>query len=196
MFASVDGAPVQVIAPVGGFAPAGGGPVGAGEAEREAAARRLVDGGGARGRSTWPRGRCCRAALLRLGAEEHVLLLTHAPHRQRRVVAWGCSSASCRRCTRRTRAGEASPLPELPVQYADYAVWQREWLQGEVLERQLAYWREQLAGAPALLELPTDRPRPAVQSVRGRDACGASCRAELQRAAAGAEPAARARRCS
>ena len=65
------------------------------------------------------------------------------------------------------REGGESPLAELPVQYADYAVWQREQLAGEVLERQLAYWREQLAGAPALLELPTDRPRPPVQTYRG-----------------------------
>ena len=57
-----------------------------------------------------------------------------------------------------------SPLPELAVQYADYALWQREWLRGEVLERQVAYWKEQLSGAPAALDLPTDRPRPAVQS--------------------------------
>jgi amino acid adenylation domain-containing protein len=63
--------------------------------------------------------------------------------------------------------GQASPLPELPIQYADYAVWQRGWLQGEVLERQLAYWTGQLKGAPAVLVLPTDRPRPAVQSYRG-----------------------------
>ena len=62
---------------------------------------------------------------------------------------------------------QPSPLPELPIQYADYAVWQREWLAGEVLEAQLAYWREQLQGAPAVLELPTDYPRPAVQSFRG-----------------------------
>jgi len=62
---------------------------------------------------------------------------------------------------------EASPLPELPIQYADFAMWQREWLRGEVLERQLGYWREQLEGAPPLLELPTDRPRPAVQTYRG-----------------------------
>ena len=65
------------------------------------------------------------------------------------------------------REGRPSPLPELAVQYADFAVWQREQLQGEMLERQVAYWKAQLAGAPALLELPTDRPRPAVQSYRG-----------------------------
>ena len=63
--------------------------------------------------------------------------------------------------------GKPSPLAELPVQYADYAAWQREWLQGEALEGQLDYWRKQLEGAPAVLELPTDRPRPAVQSYRG-----------------------------
>src|SRR6185369_15674191 len=60
-----------------------------------------------------------------------------------------------------------SPLPELPVQYADFAVWQRSWLQGEVLEREIASWKQHLAGLPPLLELPTDRPRPAVQSYRG-----------------------------
>ncbi|AUB43295.1 Non-ribosomal peptide synthetase component F (plasmid) [Nostoc flagelliforme CCNUN1] len=60
-----------------------------------------------------------------------------------------------------------TPLAELSVQYADFAVWQRHWLQGEILESHLAYWRQQLAGAPALLELPTDRPRPAVQTFQG-----------------------------
>ena len=63
--------------------------------------------------------------------------------------------------------GRPSPLAELPIQYADFAAWQREWLQGAVLEEQLGYWQQQLAGAPGLLELPTDRPRPAVQSFRG-----------------------------
>jgi len=58
-------------------------------------------------------------------------------------------------------------LPEIHLQYVDFAVWQRQWLQGEVLESQLAYWQQKLAGMPALLELPTDRPRPAVQSFRG-----------------------------
>src|SRR5690606_5781542 len=64
-------------------------------------------------------------------------------------------------------AGQPSPLPELPIQYADYAHWQREWLQGEVLEKQLAYWRERLGDEPPVLELPTDRPRPAVRTNRG-----------------------------
>jgi amino acid adenylation domain-containing protein len=58
-------------------------------------------------------------------------------------------------------------LPEIHLQYVDFAVWQRQWLQGEVLESQLAYWQQKLAGMPALLELPADRPRPAVQSFRG-----------------------------
>ncbi len=60
-----------------------------------------------------------------------------------------------------------SPLPELAVQYADFAIWQRRWLAGEALERQLAYWRERLRGLPAQLDLPTDRPRPAIESARG-----------------------------
>ena len=60
-----------------------------------------------------------------------------------------------------------SPLPELPIQYADYASWQREWLSGDVLENQLGYWKQKLGGQLPVLELPTDRPRPAVQSSRG-----------------------------
>ena len=62
--------------------------------------------------------------------------------------------------------GESSPLPELAIQYADYAVWQRNWLQGEILDAQLGYWTKQLAGLPDL-ELPTDRPRQPVASRRG-----------------------------
>ncbi len=65
------------------------------------------------------------------------------------------------------REGRASPLPDLSIQYGDFAHWQRHWLEGERLERQLAYWRKQLDGAPPLLKLPTDHPRPAVQTDRG-----------------------------
>ncbi|WP_424102173.1 non-ribosomal peptide synthase/polyketide synthase [Moorena producens] len=64
-------------------------------------------------------------------------------------------------------AGVPSPLPELPIQYADFALWQRQWLSGEILERQLNYWKEALFGAPELLQLPTDRPRPYVMSYQG-----------------------------
>src|SRR6185295_7776423 len=64
-------------------------------------------------------------------------------------------------------SGLPSPLPELPVQYADYAAWQRGWLAGEVLEAQIAYWKQALGGVPPLLDLPTDRPRPPVQTFRG-----------------------------
>ncbi|CAK0763173.1 hypothetical protein CCP3SC5AM1_330001 [Gammaproteobacteria bacterium] len=60
--------------------------------------------------------------------------------------------------------GQVSPLPPLPIQYADFALWQRQWLHGEVLATQLRYWKTQLAGAPELLSLPTDRPRPPVQT--------------------------------
>ena len=62
--------------------------------------------------------------------------------------------------------GRPSPLPELPLQYADYTVWQRQCLAGEQLEEQLSYWKERLTGAPPVLELPTDDPRPAVQTFR------------------------------
>src|SRR6185369_10834910 len=64
-------------------------------------------------------------------------------------------------------AGLPSPLPALPVQYTNFAVWQHSWLHGEVLENEIDFWRRQLAGLPPLLELPTDRPRPAAQSYRG-----------------------------
>jgi len=63
---------------------------------------------------------------------------------------------------------DSSPLPELTVQYADFAVWQREWLQGELFQQQLDYWSKQLADCPAALNLPTDRPRPAYQSYQGK----------------------------
>ncbi|HEX8317688.1 amino acid adenylation domain-containing protein [Longimicrobium sp.] len=107
-----------------------------------------------------------RVSLLRLGAEEHVLLLS-----MHHVVSDGWSMGVLYRelssLYEAYRDGRESPLPELSVQYADFAVWQREQLEGAVLERQLAYWRERLAGAPELLELPTDRQRPAVQTYRG-----------------------------
>ena len=107
-----------------------------------------------------------RAALLRLRADEHVLLI--AVHH---IVSDGWSTGILLRelgvLYRAFVAGEPSPLPELPLQYGSFASWQRRWLTGAVLERQLAYWRQRLRGAPGVLELPTDRPRPPVQSLRG-----------------------------
>ncbi|MFL6200611.1 MAG: amino acid adenylation domain-containing protein, partial [Thermoanaerobaculia bacterium] len=101
-----------------------------------------------------------RATLLRLGDRDHVALLT-----MHHIVSdgWSMGVLVCELSA--LYAG--SPLPALPIQYADYAEWQREWLAGGVLDAQLAWWRERLEGAPAVLELPTDRPRPAVQSLAG-----------------------------
>src|SRR5437868_1228275 len=107
-----------------------------------------------------------RANLLRLGETEHVLLLTI-----HHIVSDGWSMGVFVRelaaLYEAYMAGRPSPLQELPIQYADFAAWQRRWLQGDVLEEQLNYWRAQLADAPPLLELPTDRPRQPVQSYRG-----------------------------
>jgi len=106
-----------------------------------------------------------RARLIRLGETEHLLALTlhHAVFDEwsERVLRRDLHAAY-----ERLLAGRTDPLPEPAVQYADYAVWQRSWLTGEVLERQLGYWRERLAGAP-VLELPTDRPRPQAWSASG-----------------------------
>src|SRR5207247_130736 len=70
-------------------------------------------------------------------------------------------------CSEAFSAGVAPSLPRLTIQYADFAAWQREWLRDALYEKQLAFWKQQLAGAPAILELPTDHPRPAAQSFRG-----------------------------
>ncbi|HEV2727188.1 MAG TPA: amino acid adenylation domain-containing protein, partial [Solirubrobacterales bacterium] len=107
-----------------------------------------------------------RARLVKVAEEEHVALLT-----MHHIVSDGWSMGVLVREVAALYSayvrGEESPLPELPVQYADFAVWQRGWLQGEELERQMGYWRRQLEGAPPALELPTDRPRPAVLGRRG-----------------------------
>jgi amino acid adenylation domain-containing protein len=107
-----------------------------------------------------------QARLVRLSKEEHVLQVT-----LHHLIADGWSVGVLARETRALYEAfiedNSSPLPELPAQYADFALWQREWLQGELLESQVAYWREQLAGAPTALELPTDHMRPPVQSFAG-----------------------------
>ncbi|HEV3050635.1 MAG TPA: amino acid adenylation domain-containing protein, partial [Longimicrobium sp.] len=165
VFAEVDGSPVQMIAPFGGFTLPMEDLAGLSEADREAAVRRRTGKEAARPFDL-SAGPLFRAALLRLSAEEHVLLLS-----MHHIVSDGWSMGVLFRELSALydayRGGRESPLPDLPVQYADYALWQREQLEGEALDRQLSYWREQLSGAPELLELPTDRPRPPVQTYRG-----------------------------
>ena len=107
-----------------------------------------------------------RVRLLKLGPQDHVLVLT-----LHHIVCDGWSSQILARefvtLYEAFHAGLPSSLPPLPIQYADYAVWQRGWLQGSVIEERLAYWKEKLKGRLPVLDLPTDRPRPAVQSDRG-----------------------------
>ncbi|HKH48745.1 MAG TPA: amino acid adenylation domain-containing protein, partial [Thermoanaerobaculia bacterium] len=107
-----------------------------------------------------------RALLLRLGPQEHALCLT-IHHIATDGWSWRVLFRELAQLYDAFAAGRPSPLPALPVQYADFARWQRAWLRGEVLERQLAYWREALRGRLPVLDLPADRPRPAVQSFRG-----------------------------
>ncbi len=112
------------------------------------------------------RGDLLRVTLYRTDDEQHVMLL--AVHH---IVSDGWSMgvlvAEVTALYTAFAQGQPSPLPELPVQYGDFAVWQRGWLAGEVLDQQVGYWKRQLAGAPPVLELPTDRPRPAEQTFRG-----------------------------
>lgn len=164
-FSIVDGRPVQVIAPLLTLTlpivdlrelP---------ETEREIEVQRL-----ARSEARRPfdlaEGPLVRATVLRLGENEHVgLLIMH------HIVSDGWSTGILIRemalLYQAFCSGRPTPLPELPVQYADFAHWQRQWLEGKVLETQLGYWKQQLLGAPPLLKLPTDRPRPAIQTFRG-----------------------------
>ncbi|MCA1372779.1 MULTISPECIES: non-ribosomal peptide synthetase [unclassified Bradyrhizobium] len=107
-----------------------------------------------------------RGRLIRMAEGEHLFLLT-----QHHIVSDGWSIGVLMRelgaLYRAFAAGKDDPLPPLAIQYPDYAVWQRQWLSGERLQRQVDYWREALADAPAVLELPTDRPRPPIRSLAG-----------------------------
>jgi hypothetical protein len=135
------------------------------ENEREMEARRLA-GEEALLPFDLAKGPLLRARLLRLAPDDHILLLT-----MHHIVsdAWsaGVFLQELGVLYEAFSAGKPSPLPELAIQYADYAAWQRQWLQGRVLQKQLSYWREQLKRAPAVLELAHDHPRPQVRSFRG-----------------------------
>ncbi len=111
------------------------------------------------------RGPLLRVFLTRLSLSDHI-----GPSSMHHIVGDGWSSGMLFQELGQIYGafveGKPTPLPELPIQYPDFAIWQRKWLRGEALEGQLAYWRDHLAGAPQLLELPTDRPRSASTSQR------------------------------
>ncbi|HVG21000.1 MAG TPA: amino acid adenylation domain-containing protein, partial [Blastocatellia bacterium] len=134
--------------------------------DREAEAQRLTAEEASLGFDL-SRGPLLRVKLIRLKEAENVVLLT-----LHHIVSDGWSiGVLVREVSALYEAygkGEESTLPELRIQYADFAKWQREWLQGEVLDKQMRYWREKLKGPLPVLELPTDRPRPLIQTYRGR----------------------------
>jgi amino acid adenylation domain-containing protein len=164
-FAIVDGRPVQVIAPALTLTLSMVDLRELPETEREAEVERLATNE-ARRPFDLAHGPLVRATVLRLGENEHVGLLT-----MHHIVSDGWSTGILIRemailyegfCS-----GRPTSLPELPIQYADFAHWQRQWLDGGVLQSQLTYWKRQLAGAPPFLDLPTDHTRPIVQTFRG-----------------------------
>src|SRR5215212_2362064 len=165
-FMSVDGEPAQVIMPSLQLELPVHDLRGVPESERQADVARL-SGKEARRPFDLSSGPLLRAQLLRVTDEQMVLLLT-----MHHIISDGWSVGIFFRELSALyeawhRGRRESPLPELAIQYADYAQWQRERLSGAALAELLGYWREQLAGAPGVLELPLDRVRPAVQSFRG-----------------------------
>src|SRR6185369_13271191 len=159
VFSAPEDSPVQVVQPAAPFELPVVDLSGLPESRRETAASALA--GEEAGRPfDLTRDLMLHCLLLRLAEDNHVLALT-----LHHIASDGWSMGILVREVVALYA--ALPLPELPVQYADFAVWQRSWLQGEVLEREIAYWKQHLAGLPPHLSLPTDRPRPAVQSYRG-----------------------------
>ena len=126
-----------------------------------------------------------RSTLLILAPSEHIVML-NMHHIVSDGWSMGVMVSEWSRLYNAFAAGNNSPLPRLRIQYADYAHWQRRYLAGDELKRQMGYWRTRLAGAPALLELPTDRPRPAIQRFSGdsiEKSLGSSLSARLKRLA-------------
>ncbi len=165
-FATVNGNPAQVIAPtLNVLLPVIDLEAMKGTQEQDVELRRLVSEEAQRSFDL-SRGPLLRVHVVKLNKAEHILLLTmhHIA-----ADAWSMSVLVQELTTLYTSfsTGQPSLLPELPIQYADFAVWQRQWLRDEVLEQQLAYWRKQLADLPPVLKLPTDRSHPAMQTFRG-----------------------------
>ncbi|MEE8584520.1 MAG: amino acid adenylation domain-containing protein, partial [Acidobacteriota bacterium] len=163
-FPSQDGTPLQVISPEAQLSVDLIDLSSLDDSRRRAAAQQLAveEGETPFDLSSGP---LLRATLLRLGRRRHAMLLT-----LHHIVAdgWSIGVLIQEQAALYTAIlqGRPSSLPELPIQYADFAVWQRKWMQGEVLEEQLGYWERNLSDAP-VLEMPTDRPRPAIQAFRG-----------------------------
>lgn len=137
-----------------------------GDLEPERTAEILREAGLEAERPFWlSKGPLLRSTLLDIAEDDHVLLLT-----LHHIIADGWSIEilihEIAHLYTAASMGQPASLPPLPIQYADFACWQREWLQGKALETQMKYWKEQLRGALPL-ELPTDRPRPAIQTFRG-----------------------------
>jgi hypothetical protein len=134
-------------------------------AERETEVVRLASEQAQR-RFDLAHGPLLRITVVHLEADVHLLLLS-----MHHIIFDGWSTGLfCRELTTLYTACThdlPSPLPPLPLQYADFVIWQREWLQGEELSKQLAYWQQHLAGAPARLDLPSDHPHPLVPTMRG-----------------------------
>ncbi len=164
-FIPVDGNPVQVIVPHLTLTLEFIDLSELDETQREAEAMRRVaeDGRKPFDLTTAP---LLRPVLMKLADDDHVLLFS-MHHIVSDVWSRGVLIRELRALYLAFSQKQSSPLPELPLQYADYAAWQRNWLRDETLESQLSYWKQQLNGAPAVLELPTDRPRPPVQSLNG-----------------------------
>jgi len=164
-FVSIDGQPMQVVTPALNVSLPVSDLAESSEEERQSRREKLVIDEAQRPfdlahEQLW------RAHLLRLSADEHVLLFV-----MHHIISdgWSFSVLTSEIVTvyQAFAAGKPSPLADLKIQYADFAIWQKEYMQGDVLEAHLDYWRGQLAGAPPVLELPTDRPRPAVYTQPG-----------------------------
>src|SRR6185436_5624043 len=164
-FADIEGEPVQVIEEPQRVAVPLIDLTGVREPERAAEIQRLAEeeAGRAFDLGCAP---LLRVTLLKLDEQDHIVLLT-----MHHIISDGWSMMVVLQEVAALydafTQGSDALLEELPIQYADYAVWQREHLQGEVLEQQLAYWKQQLQDAPPVLELPSDRPRPTVRSTGG-----------------------------
>jgi amino acid adenylation domain-containing protein len=166
-FDNVDGRPVQVIASPEPAALRLVDLTSLGAHVRDAEARRLAEREAVRPFNL-SRGPLLRSVLIRSTRQEYVSVVT-VHHIVSDAWSMGVFTRELLAFYEAYSKGRPSSLSELPVQYADYSVWQREWLKGEVAESQLSYWRKQLNGIPPLLNLRTDRPRPAVQTYHGRN---------------------------